>query len=71
MTFLDPNRASAERSDIGKWVMRILTGLIIVLLGWYALTVGTDRHGRPDMVSEPGDVQSTESPLVDAPPLAE
>ncbi|MCD7060220.1 hypothetical protein [Pelagibacterium xiamenense] len=71
MTYLDPNQTRSERVDIGKWIVRVLAGLILVFLGWYAFTVGTDRHGSPEIVSNPGDVQTTESPLVDAPPLAE
>lgn len=65
MTYLDPNRTRTERSGFGKWALRIIAGLIIVALGVYALTVGTDRHGRPDIVSEPGDVQTTQTPLTE------
>ena len=52
MTHLDPIHAR-QREGVGSWMLRLIALLAVVIFGWFALTVGTEADGRPQIVQEP------------------
>lgn len=52
MTYLDPSH-----SDTRHWALRLAVRAALILglvvFGWFAFTVGTDRNGAPIIVPEP------------------
>lgn len=52
MVFLDSGHAR-PRTDPLQWTARLLVGFAILAFGYFALTVGADRNGSPEIVAEP------------------
>lgn len=52
MVYLD-TRPTRQRADPVRRVIKLVLILAILAFGWFALTVGTDRHGRTEIVEEP------------------
>lgn len=52
MTYLDPHHAQ-HRHPLGRWSLRVLLVAGLLGFGWFALTVGGDANGRPEIVQEP------------------
>ncbi|GGA45681.1 hypothetical protein [Pelagibacterium lentulum] len=52
MTYLDPNHTRTQ-SDLGRWIVRALIVAALLAFGWFALTVGLQRDGNTEIVSEP------------------
>lgn len=52
MTYLDPSHPHS-RNATALLMLRVAFVVGLIVFGWFAFTVGTDRNGAPMIVSEP------------------